>query len=88
MFEIAMVNEPSVFELLGFDYALYGLFNVNLACYSETNDTNTDGSFTVAVELVSESPGNSPDSSRKHIFRDISGKCFYFIMKMYVEYTH
>ena len=50
-------------------------------------DSNTDGSFT-RFELVFESLSNSFDSSRKQIFRNISGKFSHFITCMYVVCAH
>ena len=52
------------------------------------NDSNTDGSFKVAILTRFESLGNSSDSSREQIYRDILGGIFfYYIKKMYFVCT-
>ena len=45
------------------------------------NDSNIDGSFTMANSNVFESLRNSLDSPRKQIFMDIFGNFSYFVMK-------
>ena len=49
------------------------------------NGSNTDGSFTVDDSNFFQSLQNSSNSSRKQMFRDLFS---YFIMKLYVVYTH
>ena len=67
----SMVKETKAFSLSKF-YPL-GLS----ALAPQDFNLNTDGWFTAADLNTFESPGNSSDSSRKQIFRDILGKFSY-----------
>ena len=86
MFELTMVNESSVFELLRFDCMFHGQKRSIHCTASMTRSPMAR--LTWLIRTLVWVPKHSSDSSRKQMFRDVLGKISSYIMNVYVMCTH